>query len=101
MRDDIEKFKQQNATIAVVVRDSAENVADYWKKEKLPYLGLPDPDGNLGELYGQQWKLFKLGLMPAMFIVAKDGTVVFKHFSGSMSDIPKNTKVLEVLQGLK
>ncbi len=101
MRDDYEKFTALGATIAVVVHDSPEAVAAYWKKENLPYLGLPDPDGKLGKLYGQEWKLFRLGRMPAQYVISADGAVVFRHHSESMSDIPENARILKVLEGLR
>jgi peroxiredoxin Q/BCP len=31
--------------------------------------GVPDADGKLANLFGQEWKLLKLGRMPALFVI--------------------------------
>ena len=97
MRDDYEKFIERNAKIIVVARHDPKKVKDYWTENKLPYIGIPDPDAKLGDLYHQQKKLLKLGLMPAMFVVDEKGKIVFAHYSNGMSDIPKNETVLNKL----
>ena len=76
-------------------------MSEYWRKEKLPYLGVPDPDGAFTSTYGQQWKLFKLGRMPSQFVVDCAGTITFVHYASGMSDIPTNKKMLELMRGLK
>lgn len=101
MRDDFGKFTAHKATILVVVKDSAENVRAYFDKEKLPFAGLPDPEAQVARRYGQQWKLLKLGLIPALFVIDRSGTIVFDHYSSSMSDIPANTTVLKALDGAR
>jgi peroxiredoxin Q/BCP len=53
------------------------------------------------KLYGQEIKLFKLGRMPAQVIVDRKGVARFAHYGHSMSDIPDNRELLEILDGLK
>jgi peroxiredoxin Q/BCP len=101
MRDDISKFEQAGAKIIVVGRHTPEEMAEYWKENNLPYMGIPDPDTKLGKLYKQQWKAMKLGLMPAMFVIGKNGKISFLHYSSSMKDIPENSKTLGEVQKLK
>ncbi len=101
MRDDYAKFTERNAQIVVVARHDAMKMKSFWLEYKLPFTGIPDPDAKLGNLYHQQKKLLKLGLMPAMFVIGKDGKIAFAYYSNSMSDIPKNEDVLKVLDGLK
>ena len=100
MKQDYEEFTSRNATIVVVAPHAAEKVAEYWKKEELPMIGVPDEDGKLADLYGQEWKLLKLGRMPALFVVDRKGTLVFAQYGKSMSDIPKNSEMLKVLDGV-
>jgi peroxiredoxin len=38
--------------------------------------------------------------MPALFIIDRDGLVRFSHHGQSMSDIPENRDVLNILQKL-
>ena len=67
MKQDFREFTSRNTTIVVVAPHSAEKVAKFWKEEDLPMIGVPDEEGKLAGLYGQEWKLLKLGRMPALF----------------------------------
>jgi peroxiredoxin Q/BCP len=101
MNEDFKAFTSRNATIVVVAPHAAETIAEYWKKEDLPMIGVPDADGKLANLYGQEWKLLKLGRMPALFVIDRQGTLAFTQYGKNMSDIPRNSDVLKVLDGLK
>jgi len=37
----------------------------YWQAEKLPFIGLPDPDHATAQRYKQEVNIFKLGRMAA------------------------------------
>ena len=101
MKQDFKEFTSRNATIVVVVPHAAEKVAEYWKKEELPMIGIPDEDEKLANLYGQEWKLLKLGRMPALFVIDRKGALAFVQYGTSMSDIPGNSDMLKVLDGVK
>ena len=70
---------------------------EYWQKEDLPFLGLPDPDHSVLKLYGQEVNLFKLGRMPAQVIIDKKGTARYVHYGKNMQDIPPNEELLALL----
>ena len=72
----------------------------YWKKEKIPFIGLADPDHLVARKYKQQVKLFKLGRMPLNCILDEKGNVRFAHYGSSMSDIPPNDELLQVIDEL-
>jgi len=101
MKEDFEKFVARKTTIAVVAPHGAEKVAEYWKREGLPMIGIPDEEGRLARLYGQEWNLLKLGRMPALFVVDRNGGLAFAHYGTDMSDIPENGDMLKVLDALK
>ena len=101
MKQDFREFTSRNTTIVVVAPHSAEKVEKFWKEEELPMIGVPDKDGKLARLYGQEWKLLKLGRMPALFVVDRKGALAFAQYGKSMSDIPGNREMLKVLDGLK
>ena len=42
----------------------------------------------------------KLGRMPALFVIDRNGAVAFAQYGKSMSDIPKNSEILKLLDGL-
>jgi len=101
LRQDYEEFVKRGAVIVVVGPEGREAFQRYWEKESLPFIGLPNPDHSVLKLFGQQVKLFKLGRMPAQVIVDKKGQARFAHYGHSMSDIPANQELLEILDRLE
>ena len=73
--------------------EDARAFADYWRKESLPFVGLPDPAYSVLKLYGQEVKLFKLGRMPAQVLIDKAGIARYVHYGHDMTDIPKNAEL--------
>lgn len=100
LRQDFDKFIAQNTEVIVLGPESAFSFSLYWKSHKLPFIGLPDPKHSVLKLYGQEVSLFKFGRMPAQVSIDKTGTVRFVHYGHSMSDIPLNEEILEVLQSM-
>jgi peroxiredoxin len=99
MRDDFAEFRALGAGIAVVARETPAAMRSYWTKHMLPFTAIPDPVGRLGRLYGQRWRLLKLGLMPALFVVDGRRRVRYVRYGSSMRDIPDNREVLAALAG--
>lgn len=100
MKNNFDEFVSRAVTIVVVAPHPLLKVAEYWQKEALPMIGIPDEDGRLATLYGQEWKLLKLGRMPALFVVDRRGRLVFSHYGKSMSDIPANRDVLKMIDSM-
>lgn len=100
LRQDYSQFKQRNAEILVLGPENPKAFADYWKKNDLPFIGLPDPKASVLKLYGQEVNLFKLGRMPAQVIVDKQGIARFVHYGHNMADIPANAELLALLDQL-
>jgi len=98
LRQDYAKFTERGADIIVVGPEGKEAFRSYWKKESLPFIGLPDPEVSVLKLYGQEVNLFKLGRMPAQVVVDKKGMARFVHYGHSMSDIPQNSELLGLLE---
>jgi peroxiredoxin Q/BCP len=63
---------------------------DYWYKNEIPFFGIPDAEHKLANLYGQKVDIFKLVRMPALFVIAKEGRIRYRHYGNSMSAIPEN-----------
>lgn len=72
----------------------------YWGNEKIPFIGLPDPDHSVARAYRQEVNLFKLGRMPLNCVIDAKGYVRFAHYGKSMSDIPTNEELLHVIDEL-
>jgi peroxiredoxin len=98
LRRDISKFEALNTEIVVIGPDTAEAFSLFWKKYKLPFIGLPDPTYIVLKLYGQELNLFKLGRMPAQVIIDQQGIARFAHYGHAMNDIPANEEVLHILK---
>ena len=98
LRQDYKKFVKLDTEILVAGPENAEAFKDYWAKEKLPFIGLPDPEHKVLKLYGQEVKIFKLGRMPAQVMIDKSGKVRFVHYGHSMSDIPENKELLDLIE---
>jgi peroxiredoxin Q/BCP len=97
LRHDYDKFVAQEAEILVVGPENQEAFQDYWAKNSLPFTGLPDPDHSVANLYGQQVKLLKLGRLPALMVIDKDGHIRYARYGNSMQDIPRNNDILDLL----
>ena len=65
LRRDYAQFVARDIEVIVVGPEDDKAFADYFVKESLPFIGLPDPKSSVLKLYGQEVNLFKLGRMPA------------------------------------
>lgn len=101
MRDDHAAFERLGAAIVVITRHDAEAMRKKWREARLPYPGVADPEGQITARFGQQWKLFALGRMPAQVIVDCQGKVALAHYGEGMSDIIPNAEVLDRLRALR
>jgi len=100
LRQDFKEFERRDVEILIVGPDNQSAFREYWAKNDLPFTGLPDPDHQVANLYGQQVKIFRMGRMPAMTLIDKDGRIRFYHYANSMSDIPPNNLVLSYIDKL-
>ena len=94
LRQDHAQFVARDIEVVVVGPEDARAFSDYWQKESLPFIGLPDPKASVLKLYGQEVNLFKLGRMPAQVLIDKAGVARYVHYGHSMSDIPSNQEML-------
>jgi peroxiredoxin Q/BCP len=100
LRQDYDKFVAEDTVIMVLGPEDEKAFANYWQKNDLPFVGLPDPTHTVLKLYGQQIKIFKFGRMPAQVTIDKQGVVRFVHYGHDAADIPTNEELLEVLETL-
>jgi peroxiredoxin len=100
LRQDYQEFVDRDAEVVVVGPDREQAFKDFWRREEIPYVGLADPTHMVARRFGQEVKLLKMGRMPALMVIGKGGEVVYKHYGGSMSDIPPNAQILTILDGL-
>ena len=98
MKQDYNKFVSKKASVVVITPHDAEKTSKYFLENSLPFYGIPDPEHKVADLYKQQWKLTKLGLMPALFIIGRTGKIIFSYYSKNMKDIPANNTIIDLLR---
>ena len=87
--------------VIVVGPERPAAFARHFERHRLPFVGLPDPGQTVLRAYGQEFKLLRLGRLPAQAIVDREGIVRYVHYGHSMSDIPSNEEVLQILSSLR
>jgi peroxiredoxin Q/BCP len=100
MRDDYQRFIGRNSEVLAVGPNNAEVFKRYWQDERIPFIGLPDPDHSVARMYRQEVNLFKLGRMPLNCVIDRNGYIRFAHYGASMSDIPSNDDLFHVIDEL-
>ncbi len=100
LRDDYDQFVRRNVVIVAVGPNDANAFRRYWANEKIPFIGLPDPDHKVARMYRQEVNVFKLGRMPLSCLIDTQGYVRYVHYGASMRDIPSNEELLHVIDEL-
>jgi len=100
LRQDYQEFVNRNTEIVAIGPEDGASFAKWWHNEHMPFTGIADPEHFIAKMYGQQMKLMKLGRMPAMFVVDKQGGIRYRHLGESMSDTPSDKDILLLLDEL-
>jgi peroxiredoxin Q/BCP len=100
LRQDYQMFVDHDTVVIVVGPEEQTAFKKYWAANRLPFIGLPNPDHSVLKQFGQEVNLFKLGRMPAQVLIDRQGMARFVHFGKSMSDIPDNQEILKVIRKL-
>jgi peroxiredoxin len=100
LRQDYNTFSNKQAEVIVIGPEDDNVFNEFWQREKMPVTGIADPQHIIAKLYGQEVKILKLGRMPALLVIDREGLVRFSHHGKSMDDIPSNKEVLELLDKL-
>lgn len=97
---DYPQFVQRNTEVITLGPNSAAEHLRFWKAHQVPFIGIPDPGSRTADLYLQEVNLLKLGRMPAVFIIDRQGIIRYQHYGQSMADIPMNAKILAIIDRL-
>jgi peroxiredoxin Q/BCP len=97
LRQDYQQFVDRKTAVLAVGPDSHEDFKRFWERNQIPFIGLADPDHQAAKLYDQEVTLLKFGRVPAQMVIDRDGVVRFVHYARSMSDIPENEEILDLL----
>ncbi|NTV36371.1 MAG: peroxiredoxin family protein [Anaerolineaceae bacterium] len=97
MRLDYQKFQDRNTEVIALGPDGPNAFKRFWETEQMPFIGLADIRSQVASLYHQEVNWFKLGRMPAVLVIDKEGKIRFSEYGESMADIPENSTVLEAI----
>jgi peroxiredoxin Q/BCP len=100
LRQDYARFAEMGVKLVVIGPEGPQAFKNYWRLQNLPFIGLPDPSFKVLKLFGQEINLFKLGRMPAQVIIDMEGIVRYAHYGNSMSDIPDNESLMEIITAI-
>ena len=100
LHHDYPKFVERQTEVIAVGPDSKQSFQDYWAAQKIPFIGLADPEHEVARQYEQEINLLKLGRMPVQILIDKQGIVRFVHYGNSMADITENDEILRMIDGL-
>jgi peroxiredoxin Q/BCP len=100
-RSTYREFQKRDIEIIAIGPDTPEAFKEYWEAHDLPFIGCPDPGSQVADRYYQEVNLFKLGRMPAEFIIDPIGLIRFTHYGVSMSDIPEPAELLKIIDKIK
>jgi peroxiredoxin len=99
LRQDYDEFLKRGVEIIAIGPDGPNAFKRYWQSENIPYIGCADIKNRVADRYYQEVNLFKMGRMPALFVIDQSGIIRFTHYGDSMSDIPTDQELFEVLDG--
>lgn len=97
MRQDYQHFVARDTEIVVIGPEDRATFASYWRREQYPFVGLADPQHSVADRYGQEVKLLKMGRMPAIVLIDKEGQVLSSHYAANMQDYPANRELWATL----
>ena len=100
LRQGYARIQAEGAEVIVVSPEGLMAVRSYWQAKMLPFVGVPDPRHSIADAYGQRSSLLKLGRLPALVVIDRDGIVRHVHYGQSMADIPPADVLIGLLREL-
>ena len=100
MGRDLDKFEKANTALYPILVDNEANAKKLEQKYAKSYPIFYDEKEKVAKLLHQEVKLLKLGRMPGLLILDKEGIIRYAYYSESMSDIPENPELFEILEKL-
>lgn len=85
----------------VIGPDGPRAFHKYWLEEKMPFPGCADIGSKIADLYRQEVNIFKLGRMPAEFLLDQSGVIRYLHYGESMNDIPTVDELIKQIEMIK
>ena len=102
LRNDFAKFEKLNTYLYPILVDGPKNASKMEQKYAASKFAVfYDEKNEVSKILHQEKKILKLGRMPGLIVVDKEGIIQYAYYGDSMKDIPKNETILEILQKLQ
>jgi peroxiredoxin len=101
LRQDYAEFTRRGTSIIALGPDGPNAFRRYWDEQEIPFIGCADIRSKVADLYYQEVNLLKMGRMPAIFVIDRQGQIRYSHYGDSMADIPTNREVLGVIDAIQ
>lgn len=92
------EFVEADAEIIAVGPDQPGDFQKFFAEHRIAFPGIPDPEHVLADTYGQEVKWWKLGRLPAQFLISPPGVVRFSEYSRSMAAITPPEELLALVK---
>jgi len=63
----------------------------------MPFVGMADIKSAVAQKYYQEVSIFKMGRMPAIFVIDRQGVIRYSHYAKTMMDYPANEELYDVI----
>jgi len=97
LRRDYHQFKTRDTEVMAIGPEDQKTFSAWWHQNKMPFIGIADPEHIIANSYGQQVKIIKMGRLPASVLIDKHGLIRYKYYGSSMSDIAENKLILSLI----
>lgn len=93
-------FLKRGARVIVLGPEDMDQFSLWWLEQRMPFTGIPDPRHRVARLYNQPANFWKMGRMPTVVVVDRNGNIRMRHQGKVPSDIPPIRRILAVLDEL-
>jgi peroxiredoxin Q/BCP len=98
LRKEYETFRELNAELFPILVDDKDNAIKMENKYARKYPIYYDEEKTVANMLNQEVKLLKLGRLPALLILDPENVIRYAYYGDSMSDIPENEQLFEILR---
>ena len=98
MRKGLDTFEDLDGYLYPILADKEENAIKMEEQYARTYPVFYDESKEVPDMLHQQVKWLKLGRMPGLLVVDKEGIIRYAYYGESMSDIPENEEIFEILR---
>lgn len=100
MRDRHKDFADRSAEVIAIAPDTVEHAREYFERNELPFICLPDEDRKVFRLYDVKSAMISLGQRPGLFVIDKEGVVHYAYLGWQQWEIPSVDETLAQLDAL-